>query len=208
MDGVHRICFWITVLTAHVQHGHGIFEWFVMEGFEIYSSITRASVYQQVPKSITCIPPHIPPYTTNIPPYTTPHTTVYHPHIPPYTTPHTTVYHPYTTVYHPTYHRIPPVYHPYTKNYQKLPKTTKTFQSLPILPTSIDSRNSDHFEDVIIIAVVFKAFDRCSFLLWWFGSKELTKFVWLILNAIYFEQSDFLKRIQNHFKRSTSIFHL
>ena len=31
------------------------------KGFEIYSSITRASVYQQLPKSITCIPPHIPP---------------------------------------------------------------------------------------------------------------------------------------------------
>ena len=58
------------------------------KGFEIYSSKTRASVYQQLPKSITCIPPHIPPYTTNIPPYTTPH----------------------TTVYHPTYHRIPQGY--------------------------------------------------------------------------------------------------
>ena len=104
------------------------------KGFEIYSSITRASVYQQLPKSITCIPPHIPPYTTNIPPYTTPHTTVYHPtyhripphippyttNIPPYTTPHTTVYHPYTT----NYQKLP-------KNYQKLPKTTKNYKKLP-----------------------------------------------------------------------------
>ena len=136
-----------------------------MEGFENYSSTTRTSIYQDLPTSTIYNYRHLPPYTT-------PHTTVYHPtfhripptyhrippHIPPYTTPHTIVYHPHTTVYH----QLPKT----TKNYQKLPKTTKTFQSLPILSTSIDSRNSDHFEDVMIISVVFEVLDRCSFLLW------------------------------------------
>ena len=116
------------------------------KGFEIYSSITRASVYQQLPKSITCIPPHIPPYTTNIPPYTTPHTTVYHPtyhripphippyttNIPPYTTPHTTVYHPYTT----NYQKLPKNYQKLPKNYQKLPKPSKAFQFIYLLNES------------------------------------------------------------------------
>ena len=129
-----------------------------MEGFENYSSTTRTSIYQDLPTSTIYNYRHLPPYTT-------PHTTVYHPtfhripptyhrippHIPPYTTPHTIVYHPHTTVYH------------------QLPKTTKNYQNLPKPSNSINiysSRNSDHFEDVMIISVVFEVLDRCSFLLW------------------------------------------